>query len=591
MQKEEEQPLEKQNSAKAAASPAELPDSTLPQVLESTVITNENLDDTRVDSKQIANSSDSISRPKLKRSQTELSGQVVSGKYAIEEKLGEGGMGSVFQAYDGMMKRVVAIKLLNQDRDASQETLMRFQQEAQATCSLDHINIVRVHDFSVCDIHGPYLVMDLVEGEPLSSLIARKQKLEPHFVADIMIQVADALQHAHGKGVIHRDLKPSNILVSTEGNVPTAKIVDFGIAKLQRNDGDDLKLTRTGEVFGSPLYMSPEQCLAAPLDRRSDIYSLGCVMYEALSGEPPFKGKNFAETVIMHTKESPKPFAQELQIPSALKRIVFCSLEKSPDDRYRSMNDLKKELQNFRKGLAVRVKQKKKFWKLAILACVATVPITVFFSLRDAVKEQPEFISTIFMKYDFPQIFEWLVLPDDETRTALNAVKVAMKNYKKHEFTRAESVLQGINDAYPDSNRSLRLTAWPMARCLARQGKYKEAEEYIKATYKTDKQVAMNLRIVGITLQLYDGHNEFSEFFFKRAMFYFEQAKEPVERAKCQYLLATYDWRAGKPKEAIDNLKSALPVLEGGEKTETWIKKAKDALAAIEAGKAPPPLK
>lgn len=591
MQPEEEQALEKVKAGKVAASSAELPDATLPQVLEATVNTNDNQDDTRVDSKQIANSLGNTSRPKLTRSQTDLSGQIVSGKYAIEEKLGEGGMGSVFQAYDGMMKRVVAIKLLNQDRDASQETLLRFQQEAQATCALDHVNIVRVHDFSVCDIHGPYLVMDLIEGEPLSSLIARKQKLDPHFVAEIMIQVADALQHAHEKGVVHRDLKPSNILVASEpGSLPTAKIVDFGIAKLQ-DKIDDLKLTKTGEVFGSPLYMSPEQCLAAPLDRRSDIYSLGCVMYEALCGEPPFKGKNFAETVIKHTKEKPQPFQQSLQIPEALKRIVFCALEKSPDDRYQSMQDLRKELLNFKRGQFVRVKQKKRFWKIAILACVATVPLTVFFSLRDAVKDQPEFISTIFMKYHVPQIVEWFVLPDDETRTALNAVKIAMRNYRKHEFAQAESVLQGIIEANPDSNTFQRLTAWPMARTLARQGKYEKAEEVIRSTYKTDKKVAMNLRIVGVTLQLHDGHNEFSKFFFQRSIDYFKKANDPLEAARSQYLLATYEWRAGLPNDAKKTLQSAIPVLETDKKDGKWIVNANNALKAIEAGQPPPPLK
>ncbi|PZM82579.1 MAG: hypothetical protein DKT66_11320 [Candidatus Melainabacteria bacterium] len=595
MQPEEqlqEQPQDKVDSAKVAASSAEVADATLPQVIEVTVITNDNQDETRLDSNQFAKSSDNVSIPRLKRTPTDLSGQVVSGKYSIEEKLGEGGMGSVFQAYDSMMRRVVAIKLLNQDRDISQETLLRFQKEAQATCSLNHVNIVRVHDFSVCDVHGPYLVMDLIDGEPLSSLIARKEKLSPHFVADIMIQVADALQHAHSNGVVHRDLKPSNILVTNEGGgSPSAKIVDFGIAKLQGETADDLKLTKTGEVFGSPLYMSPEQCLAAPLDRRSDIYSLGCVMYEALCGEPPFKGKNFAETVIKHTKEKPQPFPSALQIPDALKRIVFCALEKSPDDRYQSMQDLKKELISFRKGQFVRVKQKKRFWKIALLACAATIPLTVFFSLRDAVKDQPEFISTIFMKYNVPQIFEWFVLPDDDTRTALNAVKIALRNYKKHEFAQAESVLQGIIDSNPDSNTFRRLTAWPMARTLARQGKYEKAEEYIKTTYKTDKQVGNNLRTVGVTLQLFDGHNEVAKFFFERSMYYFEKAKEPVEEAKSRYLFATYLWRAGKPEEAKKNLKQAIPVLESGKKTETWIKNATDALKAIEAGAPPPALK
>ncbi len=310
----------------SSAPAAELADATLPQLIDSgNVITNENQDDTRAISGQVRSGPQNRTvASSLPKTPTDLRGQIVSGKYSIEEKLGEGGMGSVYQAYDGLMKRVVAIKLLNQDREISNEGLQRFQQEATATSTLNHSNIVRVHDFSVCDIHGPYLVMDLIDGEPLNCLISRKGRLDPQFVSDIIIQIADGLQHAHEKGIVHRDLKPSNILVVSEpGKPPTAQVVDFGIAKLQGHNLEDLKLTKTGEVFGSPLYMSPEQCLADKLDQRSDIYSLGCVMYEALSGEPPFKGRNFGETVIKHTKETPKAFPSDMQIPSALKRIVF----------------------------------------------------------------------------------------------------------------------------------------------------------------------------------------------------------------------------------------------------------------------------
>ena len=588
MEQKEEQP-HKQDSPAAAT---DLVDATLPQLVDSgNVITNENQDDTRAISGPLKTSAgESTPTTSLPKTSTELRGQIVSGKYSIEEKLGEGGMGSVYQAYDGLMKRAVAIKLLNQDREISNEGLQRFQQEATATSKLNHSNIVRVHDFSVCDTHGPYLVMDLIDGEPLNCLIARKGRLDPQFVADIMIQIADGLQHAHELGIVHRDLKPSNILVVNEtGATPSAKVVDFGIAKLQGENLEDLKLTKTGEVFGSPLYMSPEQCLANKLDRRSDIYSLGCVMYEALCGEPPFKGRNFGETVIKHTNETPKSFPAELQIPNALKRIVFCALEKSPSDRYQSMAALKKELLNFRRGQYVRIKQTRRLWIIAAVTTVATILITVFCSLRDVVRDKPEFISTIFMQNKVPQIVEWLVLPDDETRTALNAVKIALADYKKHRFSQAEAVLKGVIDANPTSNSHRRLTAWPLARALARQEKpekYKEAEEVLKATYKGDKPMGANLRIVGITLKLHDGNNASSGFFFQRSIDYFNKANLPEEAAKSRYLLATYQLDAKEISEAKKNFQSALDVLEKAKDADKWIKNCRDGLKKAEAAEA-----
>lgn len=588
MEHKEEQP-QKQDSFAAAT---DLVDATLPQLLDSgNVITNENQDDTRAISGPIkSGDGNPETASPVPTTPTDLLGQIVSGKYSIEEKLGEGGMGSVYQAYDGLMKRVVALKLLNQGRDISNESLQRFQQEATATSRLNHANIVRVHDFSVCDIHGPYLVMDLIDGEPLNCLIARKGRLDPQYVADIMIQVADGLQHAHEVGIVHRDLKPSNILVLSEtGKTPSAKVVDFGIAKLQGDNLEDLKLTKTGEVFGSPLYMSPEQCLADKLDRRSDIYSLGCVMYEALCGEPPFKGRNFGETVIKHTNETPKAFPAELQIPNALKRIVFCALEKSPSDRYQSMAALKKELLAFRRGQYVGIKQTRRMWTIAAVVTVATVLITVFCSLRDVVKDKPEFISAIFMKYKVPQIVEWLVLPDDETRTALGAVKIALADYKKHRFSQAENVLKGVIDANPTSNSHRRLTAWPLARALARQDKpekYKEAEEVIKAAYKGDKQIGANLRIVGITLKLHDGCNASSGFFFKRSIDYFNKVNEPAEAAKSRYLLATYQLDAKEIAEAKESFQSALAVLEKSKDADKWIKNCRDGLKKAEAAEA-----
>ena len=591
MVQKEGQPQKKNESTPSA----EMAEATLPQIIEPKAIDTDNQDETRVRSGPTPPRVELNQSGKLVKTPTDLRGQVVSGKYAIEEKLGEGGMGSVYQAYDAMMKRVVAIKLLTQDREISNESWKRFQQEAHATSSLDHSNIVRIYDFNFCETYGPYLVMDLIDGEPLSSMIARKGALDPQFVADIIIQVADALEHAHEKGIIHRDLKPSNILVSAEvGKQPVAKVVDFGIAKLQGENLDDLKLTKTGEVFGSPLYMSPEQCLATGLDRRTDIYSLGCVMYEALCGEPPFKGKNFGETVIKHTKETPKAFPAELQIPNPLKRIVFCALEKSPADRYQSMAALRKELLNFKRGQLVRVKQKRRFWKIALIVCLATIPITTFFTLRDIVKDQPEFIATLLQKWHAPQIVEWLVLPDDETRSAWNAVKIALIEYQNQKYDQAESILKGVWDANPDSNRFRKLVAWPLARTLAkqaielhgkaRQAKFDEAESYLAKTYTLSEwQLAHNLRFVGTNLKLQDHCNPSSWEMYQRSVDHFVHYGDKVDEARSRTLLALCELDGGELDDAEKDFKKALAVLEKGKDAESlgWTKTCKEGLARI----------
>lgn len=573
---------------KNAATPSQiLDDGTVPQIREpETVNTDSNAAATRVVSGQLPAGAEQPHISRTGRSApVEMRGQVISGKYSIEEKLGEGGMGSVYQAYDMLTRRVVAIKILNQAREISDDAWKRFQQEAHAAGNLRHQNIVRVFDFSVCETFGPYLVMDLIHGEPLNVMIARKGPLPPHLVADLMIQVTDALQHAHDKGVIHRDLKPSNILVSTEdGQPPTAHVLDFGIAKLQGENLDDMKLTKTGEVFGSPLYMSPEQCLASGLDQRTDIYSLGCVMYEALCGEPPFKGKNFAETVVMHTKETPKNFPSSLNIPNAMKRIVFCALEKSAGDRYQSMSALKKELLNFKKGLLVRVKQKRRFWKIALITCIATIPLTLLYCLRDVVKDQPEYISTIFMQYHVPEIVEWIILPDDDTRGALHAVKLAIKDYEQGRFQQAENVLKGILEANPTSERFRRLTAWPLARALARQKKYAEAERYLSETYTlNEKQLANSNRIVGVSLMYQDHSPANAVYFLERSIVIYRKIGDETNAARGVYLMATSQLKQSQFKEAKESYESALAVLKKHpQENAEWIKKCKNGLHRLE---------
>ena len=222
--------------------------------------------------------------------QDPLIGTVVADKYELLSVLGVGGMSTIYKARHKYMGRLTAVKLLHPYLTADPSMFQRFQYEAKAASNLNHPNVVGIHDFGITDGGTAYLVMDYLEGEDLSSILERESLLPEAQAREIFRQACAGLDHAHSKGVIHRDLKPSNLFLCPEdGGNFLVKLVDFGIAKITDNTSEKSQnLTRTGEVFGSPLYMSPEQCSGKPLDPRSDLYSFGCLMYEVLTGRRPF---------------------------------------------------------------------------------------------------------------------------------------------------------------------------------------------------------------------------------------------------------------------------------------------------------------
>lgn len=273
-----------------------------------------------------------------------LIGSIFDGKYEILSLLGQGGMSAVFKAKNLVLNRIVAIKILLGNRNLNEQSLMRFQQEARAASQLDHPNIVKVHDFSVSIDHAPYMVMDYVEGNSIAEIIAAEGKMDPYRAIDLIIQSCDALAHAHEQGVVHRDLKPSNIMVTQiKGGIELAKIVDFGVAKLMEEEQASApQLTRTGEVFGSPLYMSPEQCLGKKVDARTDIYSLACVLFEELAGVPPFRADNVLATMHMHISDAPPELTKirtDLQNGARLSSLLLTALAKNPEQRFPSMKE------------------------------------------------------------------------------------------------------------------------------------------------------------------------------------------------------------------------------------------------------------
>ncbi len=288
----------------------------------------------------------------------DLVGTVLENKYEILEKIGAGGMGAVYKARHQLMHRQVAIKMVLAQLSANSMTLKRFTQEARATSQLNHPNILTVFDFGISPSNQPYLVMDFLEGVNFGRVLEETRQIPIARAIGIFLQVCAALGHAHQKGIVHRDLKPSNImLIELDGQPDFVKVLDFGIAKvLSSVDGETDNLTRTGEVFGSPLYMSPEQFRGKSMDARSDIYSLGCVMYRSLAGVCPVTGKDVLECMYKHVNESIPPFsvtAPEANIPERLETIIMKALAKDPDERYASMNDLRADLEMCAEELAL----------------------------------------------------------------------------------------------------------------------------------------------------------------------------------------------------------------------------------------------
>src|SRR5258707_3667589 len=261
------------------------------------------------------------------------------GRYVIQSELGRGAMGVVYKATDSVLERTVAVKTVNMtlERDGSDKFEARFYQEARAAGSLNHPNIVTVYDVGKAgDV--AYIAMEFIEGEELRTLLGEGKPLPVEKAVSIAAQVADGLSYAHQHGVVHRDIKPANIMVAPSGPV---KITDFGIARM-RSSGD---LTQTGMMLGSPKYMSPEQVIGKRADHHSDVFSLGVILYEMLTGATPFNGDNV--TALMYQIVNfvpPAPSNVNTSVPELLNYIVAKMLAKALEERYHSALDLARDL-------------------------------------------------------------------------------------------------------------------------------------------------------------------------------------------------------------------------------------------------------
>jgi beta-lactam-binding protein with PASTA domain/predicted Ser/Thr protein kinase len=271
---------------------------------------------------------------------------VFNGRYELHRRLGRGGMAEVFLARDQLLDRPVAVKVLFPEFATDPAFVERFRREATAAANLNHPNIVGVFDWGQAD--GTYfIVMEYVDGRTLSEILRAEGPLHPDRAADVGADVAAALGFAHRNGVVHRDVKPGNVLVTASGQV---KVADFGIARAITADTDD-NLTQVGTVMGTATYFSPEQARGDAVDPRSDIYSLGCVLYELVVGRPPFAGDSPVAIAYKHVQESPVPPRQiNTELPTAIEAIILKCLAKNPVNRYPTAEDLRADLRRFREG-------------------------------------------------------------------------------------------------------------------------------------------------------------------------------------------------------------------------------------------------
>ncbi|MBX9669626.1 MAG: protein kinase [Candidatus Obscuribacterales bacterium] len=298
--------------------------------------------------------------------------------YEVISVLGYGGMGTVFKVKQLGTDSVFAIKLMRADIAKDPVSVKRFEQEVESCISLCHENLPIVYGLNRTADGLPYFVMDYLRGSTLQTLLAKEGFLEPKKAISIFSKVSAALLYAQKFGIVHRDIKPGNIFIATDANgEESVKVLDFGIARVLKSDsGLAQSLTSTGEIFGSPLYMSPEQCRGEEVDTRSDIYALGCVVYEMLCGKPPFQGKNPVQTILKHlSDDEPDPLvSKKLGVSNSLQNVVFKCLAKQPDQRYNNFGELQRDLSLLESGADVNVqlakrkgKSRAKLWTIRVL--------------------------------------------------------------------------------------------------------------------------------------------------------------------------------------------------------------------------------
>ena len=277
-------------------------------------------------------------------------GTTIDGRYLVERVLGEGGMGLVYQAKHIVLNKPLAVKVLRPDVSKDQEIITRFRQEAQSASSIGNQHIIDISDFGTLPDGSTYFIMEFLDGTDLTGAIEDAVRMAPNRVVHVVKQLTQALGAAHENGIVHRDLKPDNVyLIKRGGDTDFVKVLDFGIAKV---GGSNSKLTRAGQVFGTPHYMSPEQCSGSGVDHRTDIYAIGVMMYEMVTGEVPFDADNLMGILTKHLYEDPVPPRNlNPECPEDLEAVILKAMSKQVETRYQTMAEFFDDLVRVGEGL------------------------------------------------------------------------------------------------------------------------------------------------------------------------------------------------------------------------------------------------
>lgn len=522
----------------------------------------------------------------------QLIGQVIAGKYKILEQIGSGAAGHVFKAEHLLLKQTVAIKFLNAEATGDGSSLKRLRQEAQTLALLHHPGIAGLREFGLTEhsVFPAYIVMEYVAGSSLATLIADGGAMPTARALCLAIGLSDALNYAHVNGVLHRDIKPGNIVVAGAGSpAEAAKLVDFGLAALAETGAGAARLTKTGDVLGTPAYMSPEQGQGKKLDGRSDVYALGCVLYEVLNGVPPFQAESGVALIVQHANEAVQ--FKNKSVPWTVQSVVLRALEKDPANRYQNMADLRADLELASRGerprhgrakLYLSPQEKKKLALNAMtVVCLALAGSMVYdmYLSGDPVKslnwqilfhpQNTEMYMTrgrfLVKRYQYRD-----AIKDLDKVIALNPNHVVAYTWRAGAYNGLENWQQGLADANkaialdPNVHQAFQFRGWSNY-CL---------HNYSRALADGDECLRLNPKNL---------HNNNALIYAQRGLIYQAQGKDAQALDEAQKALAFYGpWRAGRAgsremAQALDDRASAYCNLD---RLDLAMQDASDSLKA-----------
>jgi serine/threonine protein kinase len=440
----------------------------------------------------------------------------------IMELTGKGGMSLVYKARQKQLDRIVAVKVLSKMAVRGEEGIKRFQKEAKLTSTLDHPNIVKTISFGVSDDGQPYLVMEYLEGLSLADELKQNGRLKLQKFKDVFLPALSALAQAHETGLVHRDIKPGNIMICrTDSGAETVKLVDFGIAKFFAEGANETcKLTKSGVVLGSPAYMSPEQCQGKPLDGRSDLYSMACVMYETLCGEPPFSGDSLLEVMQKHSVEPPptvSELSRKIDIRRELAQVTLCGLAKDPAARPQTASEYARKLNEVleritldrvpvvrKTGAASSMKPAQQLLAITLVfLCGLTFYIVAFmlprhqFQLniqhKTAADLKTASISREEREYERALASAEKTFGADSTKILPNLQDLAYCYQRQEKYSDAEPLLRRAltihEKAHELDGSDLADSCADLGTCYAHQSKYVEAEPLVRRALSIDEKL------------------------------------------------------------------------------------------------------